>query len=151
MEHQTQWQPLLQLNVATHRTQRLYATCRYTPNSAAVRNSNTQILGCSPTRNIHPQLAGTTANATITYAVRSQIFLSSQDFLLEQPCCLRNPFGATVCSATPEVRLDEVCLCVSLRGLLVSERLGVSCTLVGRVLDELLVIFLCILLSNSSS
>ena len=26
MEHQTQWQPLLQLNVATHRTHRLYAT-----------------------------------------------------------------------------------------------------------------------------
>ena len=26
MEHQTQWQPLLQQNVATHRTQRLYAT-----------------------------------------------------------------------------------------------------------------------------
>ena len=30
-------------------------------------------------------------------------------------------------------QLDEVCLCVSLRGLRVSERLGVSCMLVGRV------------------
>jgi len=53
--------------------------CRYTPNSAAVRNSITQILGCSPTRNINPRLAGTTATATTTYAVRSQIFLSAQD------------------------------------------------------------------------